>query len=163
MEQEKKRFIQVCKKSISNKNPFITTRGYEIGVKDCGHNKCSRDMNKFMTRKTLFFPDRGAVKPSKTGTIMRPSFEEQKEHKEMQEAKSIQLMKIKTTMAMKKIKSTKFRDNLNISIEEEDKEKNKLGIQKRLKQDEVLNVLQAHFKIMLDRTAPTCTRTEEEN
>ena len=72
-------------------------------------------------------------------------------------------MKIKTTMAMKKIKSTKFRDNLNISIEEEDKEKNKLGIQKRLKQDEVLNVLQAHFKIMLDRTAPTCTRTEEEN
>ena len=64
---------------------------------------------------------------------------------------------------MKKIKSTKFRDNLNISIEEEDKEKNKLGIQKRLKQDEVLNVLQAHFKIMLDRTAPTCAETDEEN
>ncbi len=81
MEMEKKRFEQICKKSAGHKNPLITTRQYEIGLtKDKTEtglfNKQDTTGKLEEKRKTLYFPDRFALKPSKTTVISRPTCSE---------------------------------------------------------------------------------------
>ena len=96
MEEESKRFAQVCRFSAGHPNPFITSRTFELGFsKDrCpttgkhlgafGKLAHEKYIDKIMNRKSLFFPERSVLRPTKTIKVERPTFEEITEALEME-------------------------------------------------------------------------------
>jgi len=149
MGKEAKRFTEVCKKSMASTNPFITSRKYEIGMSNlqmknmekaaaAGKNTKTA-MARLMTRKTLYFPNRGAVKPAKTDACCRATYDEHKRNKEMKEGKVLEMCKTKNEKAMRKHNHCK--ESLNNSLASERSSsghlktgnKDKNSVQKRLK------------------------------
>ena len=75
MKYEEKRFEQICKKSMGHRNPLISSRKYEIGPKKekggqrFGKVIAHKSLEAMMRNKSLYFPDRSTLNPSKIPDI----------------------------------------------------------------------------------------------